>query len=244
MTSVKLPKYVSKSVKNGRTFYRLRKYYNGKEIQLVQHPQLDYVLRCRTECEKVGWEKDKILELKQRFKENKPLRKDQYIYPDDKGGYRIAKWEKGRVRYYGKSHYYPEAVKIRDYLVEHDWKKPVLHKRKVSPKKNLERRDNGQYAIYYQGEYYGTYSNYMEAVHYRNMFIENNWNKRFIPYMRAHGNPNRYLYQSDVTGHWCIQKMIDGVNISFGVCYSLEEAREERDFWESINWDFDLLDLY
>lgn len=238
-----LPKYVSKYNKDGRTFYRLRKYYNGKEILLVQHPQLEYILQCRTECEKVGWEKDKILELKQRFKENKPLRKDQYIYPDDKGGYRIAKWEKGRVRYYGKSHYYPEAVKIRDYLVEHGWKRPVLHKKSVSPNKYLQRMSNGRYTIQKKGKGYGTYDSYQEAIQMRNKLIENGWDSSIVQYQRGKNNPYRHIW-TDNEGTYKVHKWVGDVMVHFGTYHSLEDAVCERDFWESINWDFDLLDLY
>lgn len=36
----------------------------------------------------------------------------------------------------------------------------------------------------------------------------------------------------------------DGQPYYFGCFDSFEEAREERDFWESINWNMDLIDLY
>ena len=241
-----LPKYVSRYKKDGRTFYRLRKNYKKQEIQVVQHPSLDYVLRCRTECEKAGWDKEKILELKNKFNLEKPLRDSQYIYKDDKGGWRIAKWEKGRVRYYAKSRYYPEAVKIRDYLVEHNWKKPILHKRSVSPNKYLHRAENGKYYLRKGGKTYGTYDSWLEAVRMRNKLIENGWDNSIVHYKRGANNPYRYISVKEYKGKksYHVKKMINDENVHFSTCSSLEEAVRERDFWESINWDFDLLDLH
>lgn len=239
-----LPKYVSKSVKNGVTFYRLRKSYKKKEYQLVQHPQLEYVLSCREQCEKVGWKKEEVIQLKEKFNDEKPLYHDgQYIFPDEKGGWRIRKWDNGRVKYYGKAHTFEEAKRIRDYLIRHNWKKPVLMKRKVSPNKYLSRTSSGLYRIHYRGEYYGTYP-YTAAIMRRNYFIDNGWSKENIEYVRGHSNPNRYIACDNRNGIWVINKVVDGVRVSFGTWHSLDMARRERDFWESINWDFDLLDLH
>ena len=93
------------------------------------------------------------------------------------------------------------------------------------------------------GTYYGTYDTYNEAVQKRNQLIENGWNKDLIQYQRGQNNPDRYICENS-SGNYRIQKVVNGEIIHFGVCNSIEEARSERDFWESINWDFDLLDLY
>ena len=38
---------------------------------------------------------------------------------------------------------------------------------------------------------------------------------------------------------YTIQKWVDGCNQTFGTFGSLEDAREERDYLESIGWDYD-----
>lgn len=237
-------KYLSKFTKDGNTFYRIRKSYDKKEYQIFQSPSKEITLRVYKECQEVGWEKESLLQIRDHYRKHRPIhRENQYIALDDKGGYRIIKWGNGRVRYYGKSHYYPEAVKIRDYLVRNNWKKPVLHKRCVSPNKYLQRMSNGRYQIKYNHTYYGTYDTYKEAVQKRNQLIEHNWDKTLITLERGKDNPDRYITKTK-SNSYALVKMVDGEHVHFGTYASLSDAREDRDFWESINWDFDLLDLY
>ena len=237
-------KYLNKFTKDGNTFYRIRKYFGKEEFQIFQSPSKEIALQVYKECQDSNWEKEALLRIRDHYRKHRPLhRENQYITKDDKGGYRIIKWENGRVRYYGKSHYYPEAVKIRDYLVRNNWKKPILHKKSVSPKKYLERRTNGKYIIKYKKEHYGTYDTYREAIQKRNQLIEHGWDKSLVSFQKGHDNPNRYITKTK-SNSYALKRMFNGESVHFGTYHTIEDAREDRDFWESINWDFDLLDLY
>ena len=93
------------------------------------------------------------------------------------------------------------------------------------------------------GTYYGTYDTYNEAVQKRNQLIEHNWDKTLITLEKGKDNPDRYISKTK-SNSYALVKMVDGELVHFGTYHSLDDAREDRDFWESINWDFDLLDLY
>lgn len=241
MNNSKLPKHVSKLVKNGRTFYRIRKYKDGKEYQIFQSPNLQLVLDCLTECEAVKWDEYYLEGIKKKYKK-KLKHPNQYITADDKGGYRIQKWSKGRVKYYGKASTLEHARKIRDYLIDKEWARPQYQKRKVSNTKYIVRQPNGKYKIHRWDEHYGTYNSFSEAIEARKQLNANNWDKSIVKYWNVKDNIDRYIQPSG--DKYRIQKHINGVRIHFGTCNTLEEARAERDFFESINWDWDMLDLY
>lgn len=54
-----------------------------------------------------------------------------------------------------------------------------------------------------------------------------------------HRNPeNRYITKTH-SGTYAIRKMVNGYHQHFGTYKTLEDAREERDYLESIEWDYD-----
>ena len=54
---------------------------------------------------------------------------------------------------------------------------------------------------------------------------------------RPHNGDMRYLRKTKA-GKYNIQKQVDGKIQSFGT-YTLNEAKEERNYLESIEWDYD-----
>lgn len=234
-------KYLKEYQKKGQTYYLLRKQYQGKQYTIIHTPQQDTALKVWYECEKSQWIQHEVMKIKEKYEKQQPLLRDtQYITPDKKGGYRIQKWTQGRTKYYGKTRTLPHAKKIRDYLITHNWKKPILQKRRVSPNKYLVRQNNGKYTIRRRNINYGTYNTYHEAVQARKKLITNEWDKKYSKTIKD--NPNRYIHT--YKGVYTIKKVINGETTQYGTYHTLEEARSERDFWESINFDWDLLDLY
>jgi viroplasmin and RNaseH domain-containing protein len=56
---------------------------------------------------------------------------------------------------------------------------------------------------------------------------------------RPFSNPkDRYIRKTEA-GTYSIQKHINGVKCYFGTYHNLQDAREERDYLESIDWDYD-----
>ena len=54
-----------------------------------------------------------------------------------------------------------------------------------------------------------------------------------------HRNPeNRYITKTQ-SNTYAIRKMVNGYHQHFGTYKTLEDAREERDYLESIEWDYD-----
>lgn len=235
-------KYFHEIHKGGHVYYRVRRQIQNKEYMVIWTRSKPLALQCYHECKQYKWEPEKLLELREKYRQQKPIRPNQYIQPDDKGGYRVCKWTKGRVKYYGKAQTLEHARKIRDYLIEKGWTRPVYTKPEVSPTRGIQRLDNGKYRILHKQQHYGTFNTYNEAIQERRRQQQEGWKQRRI---KAYGqnNPYRHVYKTPL-GKYTVKKKIDGVVTYFAQCSTIEEAVEERDFFESINWDWDMLDLY
>ena len=238
-------KYFKQYKKNGRTYYSIRKQYKKKELTIIHTPDKEEALRVYKECDNVDWNKEALQAIKEKYKQRKKIRENQYIYNDDHGGYRIAKWNKGRCKYYGKSSTIEHARKIRDYLIRNGWKRTQYQNKNVSPNKYLSRTNHNHYSINKDGHNYGTFNTYQEAITYRQHLIKNNWDKRESHRIRGKTNPHRYItVQNKGVNPYQIVKQIGGRMEYFGCFPTMEEAMVERDFLESIDWDWDLIDLY
>ena len=80
---------------------------------------------------------------------------------------------------------------------------------------------------------YGRYDTREEAIQRRNQLIHDG-------VIQDRKKENRYISKKN-RGYF-IQKRINDVVEYFGMFRTLEDAREERDFLESINWDYDNMD--
>lgn len=80
---------------------------------------------------------------------------------------------------------------------------------------------------------YGRYDTREEAIQRRNQLIHDG-------VIQDRKEENRYISKKN-RGYF-IQKNINGVVEYFGMFRTLEDAREERDFLESIDWDYSNMD--
>lgn len=97
-------------------------------------------------------------------------------------------------------------------------------------------------------------NNGVKTVHYKTQDLQKAIKKRkelinrgIIKHLKrgrpCKENPNRYIYRKKKgNGGYCIRKNINGKYTYFTTLPSLDAAREERDFLESINWDWDNID--
>ena len=236
-------KYLSTIRKGNKTFYRIRKNYDGKEYQIFQSPSKEITLQVYKECQDADWEKEATLQIRDHYRENRPLTKeDQYITLDSKGGYRIQRWKNGRVKYYGKAKTKEHARKIRDHLIMKGWKYTHYQKRNVSPTKYIRRQGN-KYLIRTPQCYYGIFNTFSEAVQYRKHLIAHNWEEEYAKIVERPRTPHHNIYPTQ-NGTYIVKKQTNGVGTVYATCKTLEEAISERDFFESIDWDWDLIDLY
>lgn len=143
-----------------------------------------------------------------------------------------------------------EILQIYNECVEADWDKEKLQQikekyRKIKKPKNLKyitQIKSGKYVIYKNGKYYCTIPTKEEAIHYRNLLQENDWDISVLPpelkkRRKKHGLPKHIRKTKD--GKYQIQKGRSG----WGVFKTLEEAVEERDLLEKYNWSYDFVDL-
>lgn len=59
-----------------------------------------------------------------------------------------------------------------------------------------------------------------------------------------HINPDMYLQRQESGNYIIVKRLSDGKSYSAGGFKSLEEARSERDYLVSIDWDLDKMDLH
>lgn len=96
--------------------------------------------------------------------------------------------------------------------------------------------------------YFGTFETLHEAREYRDFLEEHDWDTKYIKRKRDKhappGEDTKYITFYKCNQKWVVNYYRDGKHYYFGCFDSFEEAREERDFWESIDWNLDLIDLY
>ncbi len=97
---------------------------------------------------------------------------------------------------------------------------------------------------------YRDHNTYRVVISFRDKQKAINFQKRMVKEglisqerRNFHNFEDRYL-RKNPSGTFTIQKVINNHKETFGTYKKIHTAREARDFWESINWDFDLLDLY
>lgn len=173
-------------------------------------------------------------------------RPNKYIYK--KGNYyNIYKYIGKECYFYGKYKNIDEARQHRDFLVEHNW--DIQYQ--IRPDKSMQyiRYLDGKYRIYKTinktCHYYGTFNTIEEARAYRDFLIEHEWDIQYKKYTRGpQKSTHKYISHGKHDNKYHLSKTIHGVNTHFGSYNTLQEAVHERDFWISINWNIDLLDLY
>lgn len=127
------------------------------------------------------------------------------------------------------------------------WKKPV---REPLVDKYIRRNRNGRYTVTNKRSY-GTYATLEEAQEIRDQLVACDWDEDQVDGItvkrRNRCGIDRYIFK-ERGGKYSIKrmKMVDGkvktVRYESSIP-SLEEARQLRDEWEAINWDWDNIDL-
>lgn len=174
---------------------------------------------------------------------------NEYIY-QSRDKYVIKKTIHGKLTYYGTFLNLNEAKKYRDFLVEHDWDpkykkirdKNMRYIYKVNQKWMIQNRLNEKHI------YFGVYSTLEEAQKRRDFLEEHDWDTKYRE-ITNHTTSEQYhlprnVYYRKCDGKYEVKKVIDGEIVYAGTYHSLEEAVHERDFYQSINWNMDLIDLY
>lgn len=130
---------------------------------------------------------------------------------------------------------------------KHKWKRKVLE---PTIEKHIQLKKSGRYNVQNKRSY-GMYDTLEEARKIRDKLIENDWNEELVPEVkckrRNRNGEDRYIFKE--RGKYVIKKWLrkeDGTLITERYESSiptLEEARKLRDEWESINWDWDNIDM-
>lgn len=88
--------------------------------------------------------------------------------------------------------------------------------------------------------HYGTYNTLEEAIQKRNKLAEQGIIKELRGKHRIRNHEDRYIYKYNT--RYYIRKVVNKKQEHFGVFNTMEDAREERDFLESIGWDYSNMD--
>lgn len=160
------------------------------------------------------------------------------IYPSG-NKYMINKTIHGKSKYYGTFTTLDEARRYRDFLVDHNWnvcckkKRNSSHIFKNRNKYMIMKRVNSK------NEYFGRFDTLEEAKIYRDFLEEHDWDVKY----KKSAKPSNIYYNKN-QNIYVLRKTVNHERVHFGTYSSLEEAVHERDFYQSIDWDLDLLDLY
>ena len=175
----------------------------------------------------------------------------KYIRKTSDGMYNVEKWIDGHTVYFGRFSSLLNAQKYRDFLVEHDWDTKYYFKNKCAPLKYIQKTENNTYRIdkFLNGKtiYFGVFPSLVDAQKYRDFLIEHDWDLKYQRrknHCKARSKEMRYISYSKNHDVFQINKTIHGKVMYFGYYHTLEEAIHERDFYESIDWNMDLIDLY
>ena len=82
-------------------------------------------------------------------------------------------------------------------------------------------------------KYYGNYPTYKEAFEKAQQLIDEGTLQKPVCQ-----RPLRHI-QRTASGNWTIRKTINGERHTYGTFKTLADAMNERDYLESIGWDYD-----
>lgn len=180
---------------------------------------------------------------------------NKYIYKMD-NKYCIYKMLNGRQKYFGRFKTLDEAIEYREFLIAHDWN--LQYKKRCPPgssicscdkKSNKYIYKNGKkYGVFkfIKGKlvYFGVFNTIEDARQYRNFLMDHNWDTKYVRWAPRKYNLPRYVYYDPYADNYYIAKKVGDTQFRFGTYKTRDEAIHEKEFYESINWDLDLLDLY
>ena len=97
------------------------------------------------------------------------------------------------------------------------------------------------YKVVQKGKVLGRFKTPEEAIQFKRECLHDGRIKQYPQGRPISKHENRYIQSKKHKSKtsYTIQKVIGGVHYTYGTYYSLEDARSERDFLESIGWDYD-----
>ncbi len=103
--------------------------------------------------------------------------------------------------------------------------------------KYIYKRGN-RYHLIFDHKYRGSFGSVEEAVQGKEELI-----REGVIYPKRIGQPfkkyeDRYVYLNKRSNKYHIRKIVNGVPEHFGTYARIEDARDERDYLESIDWDY------
>lgn len=139
--------------------------------------------------------------------------------------YCVVKSIKGKTKHLASFKTLIGALMMRDWCQANDWQPYPKTSRSSTGEKYIGYRENlGVYEIVKNingsNEYFGRYHSLQEAVHWRDYFMEHDWDTD----LRLIGTPNKNIYFK--LGKYRITKRINGKDLSFGSFNTLAEAEE------------------
>lgn len=146
------------------------------------------------------------------------------------------------------------AERFLELCVEFGWDRVVLKKEKVkllistvSPDMFISRTFGKFNVVKFFGKKafsFGRFESLEDARVHRDLCVERDWDFscRLCSYVRGKKKLDE-KYISMAGDKFLVSKNFGGVNVRFDLCSSLEEARACRDFWVSVGWDWDCVDL-
>lgn len=91
-----------------------------------------------------------------------------------------------------------------------------------------------------EAKYYGTYKTLQEAIKVRNNLVKQGIITNRKGQHRIKNYQDRYVHKDGKK--YTISKVVNGKQEYFGVYHTYEEAIRERDYLESIQWDYGNMD--
>ena len=89
------------------------------------------------------------------------------------------------------------------------------------------------------GKHYGSFKTLEEAIEYRDLCIERDWDEQLMPRNNPTAfNPMKYIKKTPA-GNYRIQKWENGTSEHYGTYLTLFDAMQERDLLIEHNWDYD-----
>lgn len=155
--------------------------------------------------------------------------------------YEVVKRINGKLEYFGRFHNLDDAIKCRDYFIEHDWdlKLRLIH----TTNKNIKFR-RGKWIIYknidYKEYYFGSFNTYYEAETRLKEIRLKGWEKVILDNERLIETTTSNIIQLP-NGKFEIVRYSNGEKNTFGVFNTYEEAQSEVKLLRKCNWDYDAL---
>jgi len=177
----------------------------------------------------------------------------RFVYENNKGKFVVRNTEFNEI--YGTFKSLEVALIFVDICVRLGWDKSVLKKERI--KLIIKYESPNRYITETCGKFnvvkssvngrclsYGRFDSLSDAREHRDFCVENDWDVscRRISFTRSRNLVNeRYISKSG--DKFLVSKNFGDVLERFDLCSTLEEAIECRDFWVSVDWSWDCVDL-